>query len=90
MENNMKIVNKFCQPDDYAINPIVSRTTIRELSQNAEWYKKDLHAVRMNVLILGMEYEKSLEFVNKNDTFGTYERIVKNTSDMFSHTDQGI
>lgn len=77
MENNINIVKSFCQPDDYAINPIVSRSTIRELSQNAEWewYENYLHAVRMNLLILGMEYEKSLEFVNKNDTLGTYEQM---------------
>lgn len=77
MENNINIVKSFCQPDDYVINPIVSRSTIRELSQNAEWewYENYLHAVRMNLLILGMEYEKSLEFVNKNDILGTYERM---------------
>lgn len=50
---------------------------IRELSQNAEWewYENYLHAVRMKLLISGMEYEKSLEFANKKDTFGTYERM---------------
>lgn len=77
MENNINIVKSFFQPDDYVINPIVSRSTIRELSQNAEWewYENYLHAVRMNLLILGMEYEKSLEFVDKNDILGTYERM---------------
>ena len=32
MENNINIVKSFCTPDDYAINPIVSHSTIRELS----------------------------------------------------------
>lgn len=79
MENNINIVKSFCQPDDYALNPIVSRSTIRELSKNPEWawYENYLHAVRMNLLILGMEYDKALEFVNKNDTLGTYERMKK-------------
>ena len=54
MENNINIVNSFCQPDNYAINPIVSRSTIRELSRNPEWewYENYLHAARMNLLIL--------------------------------------
>lgn len=42
-----------------------------------EWYENYLHAVRMNLLILGMDYDKSLELVNKNDTLGTYERMKK-------------
>ena len=76
-ENNINIVKSFCQPDNYEINPIVSRSTIRELSQNPAWawYENYLHAVRMNMLVRGMEYNESLEFVNKNDTFGTYERM---------------
>lgn len=79
MENNINIVNSFCQPDNYAINPIVSRSTIRELSRNPEWewYENYLHAARMNLLILGMEYDEALEFINKNDTLGTYERMKK-------------
>lgn len=77
MKNNINIVNSFCQPDNYAINPIVSRSTIRELSGNPEWewYENYLHAARMNLLILGMEYNKALEYVNKNDKLGTYERM---------------
>lgn len=31
----------------------------------------------MNLLILGMEYDEALEFINKNDTLGTYERMKK-------------
>ena len=78
MENNINIVNSFCQPNNYAINPIVSRSTIRELSRNRmEWYENYLHAARMNLLILGMEYDETLEFINKNDTLGTYERMKK-------------
>lgn len=77
MENNINIIKSFCRPDDYKVNPIVSRSSIRELSKNAEWawYENYLHAARMNLLILGMEYGKALEFVNKNDTLGTYERM---------------
>lgn len=62
MKNNINIVNSFCTPDDYAINPIVSRSTIRELSQNPEWawYENYLHGARMNLLMLGMEYNDAL------------------------------
>lgn len=77
MENNINIVKSFCTPDNYAINPIVSRSTIREVSQNPEWawYENFLHGARMNLLMLGMEYNDALELINKNDTFGTYERM---------------
>ena len=79
MENNFNIVKSFCHPDDYVINPIVSRSTIRELSRNPEWewYENYLHAVRMYMLMLGMEYKEALDFVNNNDTLGTYERMKK-------------
>lgn len=30
-----------------------------------------------DLLILGMEYDETLEFINKNDTLGTYERMKK-------------
>lgn len=77
MENNINIVKSFCTPDNYAINPIVSRSTIRELSQSPEWawYENYLHGARMNLLMLGMEYNDALELINKNDTLGTYERM---------------
>ncbi len=29
----------------------------------------------MNLLMLEMEYNETLEFINKNDTLGTYERM---------------
>lgn len=73
------IVKSFCQPDNYYINPIVSRSTIRELSQNAEWawYENYLHAVRMNILMFGMEYQEALDLVKKNDIINTYEEMQK-------------
>ena len=78
MENNINIVRSLCTPDMYEVSPIMSRSTIRELSNNAEYaaYENYLHAVRMNMLTLGMEYTKALEFVNKNDTYGYYERLI--------------
>lgn len=77
MENDINIVKSFCTPDDYAINPIVSRSTIRELSQNPEWawYENYLHGARMNLLMLGMEYNDALDLINRNDTIGTFERM---------------
>lgn len=79
MANNINIVKSFCSPDDYAINPIVSRSTIRELAQNAEWawYENYLHAARMNLLMLGMEYMEALDFLRKNDPINTYDQMEK-------------
>lgn len=80
MENNINIVNSFCHPDKYAVNPIVSRSTIRELSDHPEWvwYENSLHAVRMDLLLLGMEYNQAIHFVNENDPLGTYDRMKEN------------
>lgn len=79
MENNINIVKSFCSPGDYKINSLVSRSTIRELSENAEWawYENYLHAVRMNMLLFGMEYDEALNIVNKNDILSTYEEMRK-------------
>ena len=78
-KENIKIVESFCHPDNYDIHPIVSRSTIRELSENAEWawYENYLHAVRMDMLMLGMEYQEALDFVKKNDIIDTYNRMLK-------------
>lgn len=80
MENNINIVKSFCNPGDYKINSLLSRSTIRELSDNAEWawYENYLHAVRMNILTFGMEYDEALDIVNKNDILSTYEEMRKN------------
>lgn len=63
MPKNYNIVKSFCKPNEYYMNPIVSRSTLQELSNNAEYaaYENYLHAVRMNILIHGMEYEDVLE-----------------------------
>ena len=78
-KENINIVESFCHPDNYDIHPIVSRSTIRELSENAEWawYENYLHAVRMDMLMLGMEYQEALDFVKKNDIIDTYNRMLK-------------
>lgn len=77
--NNINIVKSFCSPDDYVINPIVSRSTIRELALNAEWawYENYLHTARINLLMLGMQYTEALNFLRKNDSLNTYEQIEK-------------
>ena len=78
-ENNINIVLSFCNPDSYNVNPLLSRSTIRELSSHSDWawYENYLHAVRMNMLMLGIEYEESLDFVRKNDMIDTYGEIIK-------------
>lgn len=77
--NNYNIVKSFCTPDDFYRNPIMARSTIRELSNNPTYasFESYLHAVRMYILIFGMEYNEALDFANKHDTFGWYEKILE-------------
>lgn len=79
MKNNINIVKSFCNPQMYEVSPIVSRSTIRELSNNPtyEGFESFLHAVRTRVLILGMDYIEALKFQNSHDTYGWYKRIYK-------------
>lgn len=79
MKNNINIVNSFCQPDNFYMNPIVSRSTIRELSQNPEWerYENYLHGARMLMLIMGFEYQKAIEVIKKNDILNTHDSMIE-------------
>ncbi|MBQ7335936.1 MAG: hypothetical protein IJW92_05650, partial [Clostridia bacterium] len=79
MENNINIVKCFSNPQMYNVNPIVSRSTIRELSNNPtyEGYESFLHAVRMMVLIMGIDYTDSLKLHNKFDSYGWYKRMCE-------------
>lgn len=77
MPNNYNIVRSFCYPEDYHRYPIISRSSIRELSNNATYaaFENYLHVVRMNVLIHGIDYMEALRLTNAHDTFGWYKRI---------------
>ncbi len=77
MENNINIVKSFSNPQMYDVNPIVARSTIRELSDNPtyEGFESFLHAVRMLVLIMGIDFMDALQFQNKFDRYGWYKRI---------------
>lgn len=77
MENNINIVKSFSNPQMYDANPIVSRSTIRELSNNPtyEGFESFLHAVRMCVLIMRMDFMDALQFQIKYDDYGWYKRI---------------
>ncbi|HOV27754.1 MAG TPA: hypothetical protein PK566_15525 [Pseudobacteroides sp.] len=79
MPNNYNIVKSFCTPDEFYKNPIISRSTIRELSNNPTYasFENYLHAVRMYILIFGMDYKDALDFANKHDDFGWYQRILE-------------
>lgn len=72
-------MKSFCKPDQFAVNPIMSRSTIRELSNNAEWewYEIFLHTARMYLLTMGMEYEDALNLTIKNDSINTYGKIIE-------------
>lgn len=77
MENNINIVRSFSNPQMYKTNPIVSRSTIRELSNNPsyEGFESFLHVARMYVLLFGMNFDDALNFSNKCDMFGWYEKM---------------
>ena len=77
MQNNINIIKSFSNPQLYTINPIVSRSTIRELSDNPtyEGFESFLHAVRMCMLIFGINFDDALAFHNKFDLFG-WPRIM--------------
>ena len=77
LENNINIVKCFSNPQEYKANPIVSRSTIRELSNNATYtaYEIDLHAVRMYMLMMGMNYQDAFNVATMFDCYGSYNRI---------------
>lgn len=79
MDNNINIVKSFSNPQMYDVSPIMSRSTIRELSNNPtyESFESFLHAVRMFVLILGVDFEQALNIQNQFDTYGWYKRICE-------------
>lgn len=79
LPNNYNIVNAFAHPEEYEANPIVSRCTIRELSENPsyEFCENYLHAVRMYMFMFGMDYTEAFEFTNKNDPFHSIDRIYE-------------
>ena len=77
MKQNINIVKSFCDTDHYYLNPIVSRSTIMELSLNPTWawFESFLHGVRMFMLNFGMDYKEALEIVLESDYCNTYGRI---------------
>lgn len=77
MKHNINIVKSFSNPQLFEMNPIVSRSTIRELSDNPtyEGFESFLHAVRMCVLLFGMDYYEALKFHNEHDSFGWYHQM---------------
>jgi GIY-YIG catalytic domain. len=79
MANNYNIVKSFCSPQDYEVNPIMSKSTLRELAENPSYssFESFLHVVRMNMLIHGLDYQSALNLAMKFDNFGWYEKIIE-------------
>lgn len=79
MEKNINIVKSFSNPQSYDTSLIISRSTIRELSNNPtyEWFENFLHAIRIYVLIFGMDFSDALKFHNQFDKYGSYKRICE-------------
>lgn len=81
MSNNINIVRSFCSPDLYAKNPIISRSSLRELSANSsyEFFECNFfHTVRMYMLIFGMDYNDALNFTIQHDRYNIYNMIKDN------------
>lgn len=78
LANNINIVKSFSNPQTYKSNPIVARSTIRELANNPTYaaHENYLHVVRMYMLIFGMDYTNALALANKFDKYGCYDRII--------------
>lgn len=73
---NYAIVRAF---NDFNHNPLVSKYSLRELSDNAtyERYENFLHAVRMSMLMSGMSYGEALEFYRNHDILKTYDNMIE-------------
>lgn len=73
---NYEIVKAF---NDFEPNILVSRYSLRELSENPtyERYENYLHAIRMTMLTSGMSFKKALEFHNKYDILNTYQDMIR-------------
>lgn len=80
LPNNINIVKSFANPQEYKRNPIVSRSTIRELAENADYELFEcnyLHTARMFMFTLGMDYEEALDLVDMFDRFGYREKMIQ-------------
>ena len=60
--NFIQIIQAFSSGD--AHNPLISRSTIRELAENPayEWFEVQLHALRMMMLTMGCSYQDALDY----------------------------
>lgn len=74
---NYNIIKSFI---DFKPNPLVSRCSLRELSENPMYaaFENYLHAVRMSMLMSGMTYIDSLNFHNKFDSINIYKQMIDN------------
>lgn len=74
---NYDIVKSFI---DFQPNPLVSRCSLRELSENPMHaaFENYLHAVRMSMLMSGMAFMDSLNFHNKFDSINIYKQMIDN------------
>ncbi|WP_373481791.1 GIY-YIG nuclease family protein [Acetobacterium sp.] len=60
--NFLQIIQAFSSGDTH--NLLISRSTLRELANNAtyEWFEVQLHALRMMMLTMGYSYQDALDF----------------------------
>lgn len=76
-DGNYKIIEAI---NDTTLNPLVSRSTIRELSLNPtyEYYESHLHGARQLMLTFGSNFKDSLDIVNRFSQSLVYDQINKN------------
>jgi hypothetical protein len=76
LDGNYEIVRAMtCQK----LSPLLSRSTLRELAENPTYafYESFLHGVRQLMLSCGLSFNEALQFIQKTDILGIYERIEK-------------
>ena len=78
-DNYQYVVRAFSSgtPDNY----LVSRSTIRELAENAtyEWFETQLHGLRMLMLTIGMSFEQAISVQMKFNPYfkDQWDRIIE-------------
>ncbi|WAG62082.1 hypothetical protein [Clostridium estertheticum] len=72
---NYEIVKSF---NDFEPNPLVSKYSLRELSENSMYagFENYLHAVRMSMLTSVMAFGDALKFHNKMDSINRYQQMI--------------
>lgn len=80
LTNNINIVHCLANPQDCIRNCIVSRSSIRELSNNPtfERYESFLHGIRQLMLMFGMDYKGAVNIMGKFVSLDIMDEMKEN------------